>query len=365
MTYLFAALILLTGILIYNNKVLSTLFIIILIVWGGTVCYNADYFLYEFDYNNYNILKISEPFFRLILKTFNDLGFSYSQFRFIIIMLMILSYFFVVKKLTPNTTNVIMLYTIFPFCINITQLRFAMALPFLYVGIYLLLKNKERNLKNIIGYVLCIILGGLIHTSIFLFILFLIPIIFKKNWKKILIVLLVISILFVFTSSVLSIVGNNLITKKINFVLKRSTEGTNGVIRTHLGTFVKCSIWLAIYFVIHEYMKRKIYKYMNERDKFIDDSIFKFNICSIVFLPWIFYVTDLCRLYEATLLINYVSLSFFYSYYKIAKIPNSTRLLYTLSTTILPLTVLVTIVLTGNIGMNYVFLKLFNSSTLF
>ena len=124
-------------------------------------------------------------------------------------------------------------------------------------------------------------------------------------------------------------------------------------------------IWLAIYFVIHEYMKRKIYKYMSERDKFIDDSIFKFNICSIVFLPWIFYVSDLYRIFEGMLLLNYISLSFYYSYYKMANIPNSNRLMYTLVTTALPLSVLTMIVLNGNIGLNYVFLKLFNSSTIF
>lgn len=358
MLYLLSGIISLLAFCTVRNKKISYLFLTLMVFMGGLCYNNADYLIYEDRFNKYDSDFLAEPIFNLIMKLLNNLNLNYEQARFIIIFLVLLSFFFFTLKMTKNVNIVLLLYFIYPFCMDITQLRFSMGLAVYYWGLYFIL-NKEKILKkDIFLYCFFTIIGGLIHSSIFLYLFLLIPILIKNKKTKTIVFLIFIlaEIIFVGINETNYMVsGNTLFEQKINSVLLRTKEDYS--LNFHFGYMLTVLFTFLIYYLFNKILIRKIKADDNTYEINFINKVFDINLYILLIIPLMIYIIDLYRLQTGLLLLDYVSLSYFFD-----KRDLKGSFIIKLLLLILPLFVLYRIVLVG--VSDLVLLPLFENNLL-
>lgn len=145
---------------------------------------NADYDIYYRRYYTYFSSDATEFGYNLILAFFNKLGFQFQTFLYVIYAFIIGVVALFIKRNTENCALAMALYAIFPYCIDVVQLRNTLSWTFCLIGIDFLLEHSDdftrkyaivKKWKKQLAFIVCIILAVQIHFASILFLIILIP----------------------------------------------------------------------------------------------------------------------------------------------------------------------------------------------
>lgn len=184
MTYLISGILLflnsISSLLKYKGSILKALLLVMMwiLFWGNY--YNADYFNYELLYNY--ISNTGEGFettqlgFSLIMKITSGIGLEYYQFLMAISLLGLYLIASTVKRYTSKPQLVYVLYFIYPFLLDIVQVRHFIAMSIIVFSFRYLV--EDRRLNN-----LRFVLGTLIACSIHYISIIFLPLLLIKRMK--------------------------------------------------------------------------------------------------------------------------------------------------------------------------------------
>ena len=360
MTYLLGLAYLILALIFKKNKKITFILAIILILLFGWAGENADYLIYLTRYEGYDSDKteeITEPLFTFIMKIFNDMGCSFEVYKIILAIFVITSIILITSKFTDNINYVLLLYFIYPFCMDVVQLRTTLALVFLYFG-FLNYFFQKSKVKKIILFCIFTFIAGMIHYSMLFYFILLIPMLIEDNKIKegTLWIILLIEIAFVVAIGNLGqLSGNGTLVNKINFVL-------TGAQKYNIHIVYLTTIRMIISFTLFYFIANYIYKNTkNESEnKIIIKSTIDFNKYIMFVVPLLGYTVDLYRLQTVLLLLDYITFSY---YFDISERNPKEEGIFVILSVILPILTLYLLVLNNN-NINTVFFPLFENNTL-
>lgn len=283
-----------------NTKIIDYLSLIFFVFISSCSKEYADYGNYLFMYNNNEIIK--QIGLKFTMKIANVLSLTYNQYLILIITICYVMIFYIIKKLAPNRSMVYLLYFIYPYFLDIIQLKNFIAESFLVFSIGILILNKKK-FKSFFIY-LCS-LG--FHEA---FILYL------PNWfikKRILKKLIIISFIF-FTGIFISFYLKFEILGKLIFFLPKwkIKSYTDQIAR--IGWIIPLGYQLISFYIIKVMLKKfievsdKKYKIFKELDKVLTYSL--------IFLGLYYINGTFERLYRNLWIFNYIIASNYYIYSK-------------------------------------------------
>ena len=171
---------------------------------------NADYDNYLIEYIRSEKMdwRDSEPVWILLMHIFSKLQLPFSVFRAAIFMCAIALINSTISKICNQINFLLLLYFIYPFIIDVTQIRNFFAMSILVFALkYLAAKSRT----SIIKFILCIIIATMIH-NIFIVYLILIPVKLFSFRKAVLIFIVAFTVMIVLFNRlpylVLSFFGN-------------------------------------------------------------------------------------------------------------------------------------------------------------
>lgn len=283
-----------------NNKIIDYFSLIFFIFIGSSSMNYADYKNYLFMYNNYETL--SKLGLKLTMKAGEMLSFSYNQYLIGIFTLCYIMIFYVIKKLAPNRSIVYLLYFIYPYFLDIIQLKNFIAESFLVFSIGILILNKKK-FKSFFIY-LCS-LG--FHEAFILYLPY--WYIRKRNLKK----LVIISFIF-FTIIFITFYLKFRILEKLMFFLPEWKIRNYTTKIARIGWIIPLGYQLFSFYII-KVMLKKLIRVSNKKNKTLKvlDQLF---IYSLTFLG-LYYINETFeRLYRNLWIFNYIIVSNYYIYSK-------------------------------------------------
>lgn len=119
--------------------------------------------------------SFTEPLFTATLLFFKKAGLDFNMFFIVVNVLIISIKIYILSRITKDLNFVLMLYCIFPLCLEVCWLRMSCGVAIIYVGVYywLKLKKTNRNMGLVIISASILIASGF-HAGLLLY--FLIPI---------------------------------------------------------------------------------------------------------------------------------------------------------------------------------------------
>ena len=290
-----------------------------IVFWGNTK--NPDYETYNRLYSNIqsgaSVFNTSEAEigYQILMKIGALLGLSYKMFISIVSLCCYALIHSTVKRFCTNYNYIYVLYFIFPFFLDVVQIRnFIVMSLFIYAVRYLFDNTKRSQMK----YILIIFLGSLIHYSLLLFLpMILISFDSRKNLIRI------ISVTSVFGS--LIILLNN---KEIPFIKQIASFvfDSNKVLfwfdsKTNWGFLLfwfmqTCSfliMWYTKVSIIKYYkkdinqMNDPLYIYSYDNDLRFVKLIYWINVMAFSFFPLYLMASTFTRLMRNIILLNYIS----------------------------------------------------------
>ncbi len=267
------------------------IFVALIIIMGGN-SNNLDYKNYELTYNLLNHMKGSEVGYFTIQGIGNKLGLSFQQFKFLISILCMIIIRVSVKKYIKNTFCFYFLYFLYPFFLDVIEIRNFIGLTLLVSAIPFL---RKEGLKDKAIYVVLVVTAALFHNIfiVFLPLLFIDRIDNEKGKKWILRITVVVSVLIMLTpSAVLSIINVFLARLSSLGVIETRSSYAESV-QTRFGFLLFFAKQLIGYIVSYYEVKAidKI-KYINDNDsiqianqKDIIKIVYFLNIYGFLFCP--------------------------------------------------------------------------------
>ena len=281
----------------YNKSsfLMIVLFCLMVVIFGFNKG-NADFENYKTMYESlsdnssyiYNYyFKNLDIGFRYIFLLFYTLNFSYESMLFT---LSLVGLFFIlnfIRKFSINGHIALLLYLIFPFILDIVQIRTFVAMIFSIYSIQYLV-NSSR--KSFIIYFMGIVVASLFHISSIVFLLFYIVKIKKSTTFKLLVITL-----NIFLYIILFIIFSGYNIPIINNVSYFDS-------RTSIFTIMFYSVFVISNFI----MLKKIDEDYGFNIHYIKRISF---ITLLFFLPLVSFHTDFFRLYRSILIIFYIIFS--------------------------------------------------------
>lgn len=275
---------------------------------------NADEGIYISHYYNSADWKMStEILFQLLNTLCNKIGLSFIQYKGVLAFIYITLIGTTVWRLSKYPNFVLILFFFYPFTLNVSQLRFALASAvFVYGYRYLLLDNCDYKVKwinisnNDLKFIITVVIATLIHT-VALYWAFLI-LIKKLTIRKTICFTAALSgfIYFIFNPSLIS-----WILIKIGAYSRMSAyftaEYQNSAYR-HYGMTTIALLLIAMCSIICCCLCRR----KNTSSEKINniEILLKYNIFSLSTLAFIFrYTSEMYRPQEGLLLLNYIQLT--------------------------------------------------------
>lgn len=237
--------------LMFNRRsIVSTLlFLVLLIVVMGGNNLNQDYLNYGNFYSGLALESI-EPGFKMLMTFGHLMNLTYDDFRFLICAFSLLLMWAGIQRMTSKMSyKVYILYCIYPFCLDIIQLRnFIMMAILIFATSFL----KERKFYNELVFTVLVLVGTTIQTLGIVYLLAVILYRFdKKDHVKVLIIFTMsaatIISMFPFTQSILS---NIILNNGIDFFDKADSYSTkivqNGYVLYLLADYLLLMVFLYI-----------------------------------------------------------------------------------------------------------------------
>lgn len=163
-----------------KSKIITLLDFCLMWIMMGWSSGTADYGVYTTRYYNPELYPTLEPIYSFLQNIAKEHGLEYIDFIIILSGLALVIRFFTIYMLTDRINEVLGLWLIFPFIADINQIREFYATSVAFLGLAFFLKMKNRKNGIILACSLCFI-AGMIHMSTLLYILLLIPYIFKRK----------------------------------------------------------------------------------------------------------------------------------------------------------------------------------------
>ena len=290
----------------------------VLMGWNYSV---ADYDVYFTRYTHPEIYGTLEPLY-VILQNFGKLvGLSYNQFLACLSFVFLLTRMILIKRMSVHPNYVIGLYLLFPFIMDVTQIRMFYATTFVLAGIYILQKKKKHS--NLL-FLLFVILASMIHSACIIYLVVLIAQNSKKiNEKKYLqISVLVCLVLYAFlpTGILYGVLAN--ICRAFGFGRKfiETTIATSKAYKiTHKITYmIEILIFFFAMAVILQRAKKSIsHNYSVDHNNVLSsfcekdflDLCSKINYSLLISLPLAWFSGDIYRVQHAMTIIFYIAVS--------------------------------------------------------
>lgn len=128
LTYLLYLVSLFGGFIKKRSRVIEILILIVIWMLSSFASGNADSGIYEGRYNFYqNYMGMSELGWQTLMIVFNTIGVEYQTFKCILIAIELVLLSHAIHRLSDEPGFVLAVYLLFPFCLDVVQMRFALA----------------------------------------------------------------------------------------------------------------------------------------------------------------------------------------------------------------------------------------------
>jgi hypothetical protein len=293
-----------------NTKILNVIFFIILWILFGFNNSNPDYLNYQRRYDNY--LLNPEPGFRFIIKVFNDMGFNFQEFLLIISFISLFLIIKSIKNYTNKTYLVLFLYFVFPFFIDVVQIRNFLSMVIVFYSFKYLLSYKTIDLAK---YILLVILASTIHYSALFYLIFVI--IQFVSLEKIILITILFVLLFSFFSY------TNILYNIMDVFFDSSKVLNWFSYRTNFGfiipIFLQIISLFPLIYIFNKSVNKGFLKLSGNNIKknkiTLINNILKINFLALILFIFYIYNTTFFRLYRNILLLNYSVIIYFSSNY--------------------------------------------------
>ncbi|WP_176706032.1 EpsG family protein [Paenibacillus hemerocallicola] len=311
MQYLIASLLGIIGLTIKKSKVVfGVLFIFMWILFGWNTG-NADYFGYEQtyysleSYNGFNVYFAEyEIGYRFVYKLAHAFGMNYNTFLIVysLIGLMLISN--TILKYSAKPSYVMALYLIYPFLMDIVQIRNFMSMAIIIFAARYLFSSRKGDLFR---YVLFVLLAASFQVvGLFYLILLLAKVrarIKLVKWISLITIFLVLFLILLMSGIAIPILGG------------MAYLGTKTSITTQIGYLFYFIIGFLL--VRFSYKKVRTLEDSSSSGKHVVDYskmnmaniILNINIIILCVYPLVFFSTEFMRLYRNILLLNYILFS--------------------------------------------------------
>nr|WP_279289313.1 EpsG family protein [Clostridium algidicarnis] len=293
---------------------------------------NADYMNYNVSYYQSAVCAINysqEVGFQLLCKLFYNFNLEYNQFLIIISIIGLALITSTIKKYTKNIAFVLAMYFMFPFMLDVVQVRNFMAMAIIVFALRFLIEKKKWGKAK---YIILVVIASTFHYTAFFYLLFLLTEV--RNVKKMThysIIIATVGALISYTGIIPPLVAEITSSAKVYMWF------TN---RMGLGMFIILLVHASTLFLVHyayEKIKNLSVKYSCENGvncakkdlsksfvepKFVTPKSFdinmnfvnfayKMNIVCLLMFPLYTFNMEFFRLYRNMFVINYILFSFF------------------------------------------------------
>lgn len=296
MTLLLLLLIIGIGALIRNKKISAVMLAIYLWVLFAFSTNNSDYASYVnqfFVYGRSLPSNIANIGYRLLCVLYYTRGLKYENLLMTEATVGLLILTFVSLKYSKNPFWSIVLYTIYPFIIDTTQVRTFFASSFIILGLAVYSANRRKS--DYIFFAVCIIIASLIHVMCFaLLALLLIPLFERMKWHQWLIVIFLIEGLIAINFTRLALLVTS--ESHVNSFMSKSTS-------------IFSKVFMLVYFALMIagviWSSHRVH-YELDKDACFADGIYKANMIMLIFLPLTLVTNDFLRLYRCITILDYI-----------------------------------------------------------
>lgn len=144
MLYILAIVILGAGIVLSKEKFQSNIMLVFMWILFAFSYGNADYNIHLRKYAQYQFLNSqTEWLYNQLMVLFNRLGLSYRGFLIIVSAFILLVFFSFARNHTKNIAWVLAMYMLYPFCMDVTIVRYTLAISVVYIGLNFLFEEKN------------------------------------------------------------------------------------------------------------------------------------------------------------------------------------------------------------------------------
>ena len=304
----------------HDKKVFHSMVLFITFLLMGTNFINADYFNYEAMYNAAayaDMEDVLSPVRATLLGMARDPGYAflnymgnafyldYKEFRFVTSCLYLLLLYRFIRKYKVNTSLVLLLYLIYPFLMDVIQVRNFFIESLLICAMYLYIKNSGMRGKW--EYIIFFAIAGMFHSFAFLYIPF---ILFDRwmNYKH----LKYICYMFIILGLLMPIYADYIMNKWPIFLtlfLSYNESGLDHYVEyVGTGTFIKYidSYGLLVIMTVLIYFFNRIHIIRESTDAFHErmrQVVFRLFLYMMCFLPFVPIFTELGKRGARNLLI--------------------------------------------------------------
>lgn len=270
-----------------------------ILFWGNYG--NADYSGYLYFYRLSLTRSVFEmPFgfvFSALMKCFSILGLDYNKFLLGISLVAFVLIIYTTEEISPKPEFVYVLYFLYPFLMDIVQIRQFLSMSIVFYSMrYLFSSNERNNIKYFVG----ITLASSVHIAAAPMMIMLIT----RKASRISLFLVTASVAFI--GSVLANTGS--LSKYITFFFPPEKVGYLAT-RIRFGWILIFGIQL-VFFSLALYSSRILSRTEKGYLYRVSDIICKANIIMIAMLPLYFINSNFYRFYRFMLLPNYLIYSF-------------------------------------------------------
>ncbi|MEQ6996726.1 EpsG family protein [Enterococcus casseliflavus] len=262
----------------------------------------ADHLIYERRYYN-NSIESTEPLFNLLVNLSNKCGLSLQTFIFLMATIFIIVLYWFLSDVNLSIIHkgfVISLYFIYPFSMDLIQLRNTMSFIPILIGIKFLVANKKQS--DVMFFFFLTLSVFLHYSGVFYIFLWIVK---KINLKQTILVtsitILLISTLSNFKEILIylasKIGAGSKITTVLSNAIMQQDDTINGTKYMMIITFIISILLL-------------IYVYKKTLNHFVL-YVIKLNILLLTIVPLLDYAVDLFRIQRYLLILVYVSLSYY------------------------------------------------------
>lgn len=275
---------------------------------------NADYLIHQTRFYNYRELASqTELIYSFLMRVFNSVGLDYRAFLVCDGLFVCWAYCHFIRRNANYSNFVLALYLIYPFCMDVTMVRYTLAFAVVLYGLDSLW--KDFRVKK---YLICVFLGFLIHSSMILTLLFLLPRFFKEAVLKRIVLL---GVLGLFAGGSLVKVFLNVVAKVSFFNLgeKTSIVLTSSLMRYDADVYFRYGTKIFMAFLIMWFVFRQINKFLNTIQNVLLDSdrvkvsmisfASKLNLVVLLIVPLVMFSADVFRVQLSLSVVFYVAVA--------------------------------------------------------
>ena len=310
----------LLGVFFKENKIYNFFIIIFMFILYGFNSYNADYIMYENKYYFFKSLSNvngTEILYKLSCYFGNKIGLNYQQFLIIIAGICIFLLYRFFKSNTKYKSACLGLYFIFPFFLDMVQIRQFLSICIVLNGLKFILKD-DLLWKDYLKFSLFIIIASTFHTLSLIYIIFiLLPFLNKQNDSfKIIVatVLIVMSLIFVniepFENILLKIIGS----EKVTAYFIDGKYANKSLFMAILYSFIQI-LPLIILLICKRNCNKYKEQYENESISYLN-KIITLNILMLICVVFYFYTAEFSRLYRILLPLDFCCMLNIFNNYK-------------------------------------------------